>query len=45
MDINLIKSFIEKSDFDEIIALVGTVWVVWIIIIIYLRETRYFKLW
>lgn len=34
-----------KSDFDEIIAVVGTVWVVWITIIIYLRETRYFKLW
>ena len=36
---------IKKSDFDEIIAVVGTVWVVWITIIIYLRETRYFKLW
>ena len=36
---------ITKSDFDEIIAVVGTVWVVWVTIIIYLRETRYFKLW
>ena len=34
-----------KSDFDKIISLVGSVWVVWVTIIIYLRETRYFKLW
>jgi len=34
-----------KSDSDKIICLVGSVWVVWITIIIYLRETRYFKLW
>ncbi len=36
---------ITKSDFDKIIAVVGTVWVVWVTIIIYLRETRYLKLW
>lgn len=36
---------IKKSEFDEIITVVGTVWVIWITIIIYLRETRYFKLW
>lgn len=34
-----------KSDSDKIISLVGSVWVVWITIIIYLRETKYFKLW
>lgn len=34
-----------KSDSDKIICLVGSVWVVWITIIIYLRETKYFKLW
>ena len=34
-----------KSDSDKIISLVGSVWVVWVTIIIYLRETRYFKLW
>ena len=34
-----------KSDSDKIISLVGSVWVVWITIIIYLSETKYFKLW
>ncbi len=34
-----------KSNFEEVVSIVGVIWIIWIMIIIYLKETKYFKLW
>ena len=34
-----------NSDFEEIMMVIGSIWIIWITIIIYLKETIYFKLW